>query len=190
MSAKYVHSMKCEAGSDSGWRDELGEDLQIPRRMVIIKIASDNFYPGSEITRLIMAVFNIWRSKVGQEMIFCQIWLVHNTAHLPPPPEKSRPPQFIFLDFYSKSQTVELIAHLYERSSSILLDTLYCAHLISCVFASTGSSLTLLQLFLQNWSRWRGGIRKRWAQWHRHAPHGSQYSGIQNSGFELYQILE
>ena len=50
MSAKYVHSMKCEAGSDSGWRDERGEDLQIPRRMVIIKIASDNFYPGSEMT--------------------------------------------------------------------------------------------------------------------------------------------
>ena len=50
MSAKYVHSMKCEAGSDSVWRDELGEDLQIPRRMVIIKIASDNFYPGSEMT--------------------------------------------------------------------------------------------------------------------------------------------
>ena len=31
------------------------------------------------ITRL-MAVFNIWRSKVGQEMIFCQIWLVHVTV--------------------------------------------------------------------------------------------------------------
>ena len=50
MSAKYVHSMKCEAANDSGWRDERGEDLQIPRRMVIIKIASDNFYPGSEMT--------------------------------------------------------------------------------------------------------------------------------------------
>lgn len=34
------------------------------------------------ITRL-MAVFNIWRSKVGQEMIFCQIWLVHVTVITP-----------------------------------------------------------------------------------------------------------
>ena len=28
-------------------------------------------------------MFNIWRSKVGQEMIFCQIWLVHVTVITP-----------------------------------------------------------------------------------------------------------
>ena len=36
---------------------------------------------GAEMRWLVvMALLNIWRSKVGQEMIFCHIWLVHVTV--------------------------------------------------------------------------------------------------------------